>query len=105
MVITAKFGNRGQIGRNGSLLSLKQGMLCSLSRCGSGNLAHGAHTGLQVYGSSWAALCVSRTETFAMHHRATEVYHYLAQSLCGRRPRNLPGKQNMKRAAFLRLAD
>jgi hypothetical protein len=60
---------------------------------------------LRIYGSSLAVLCVSRTETFGMHRKATGFSHFLAQSLCGRHPRSLPGNQSMKRAAFSEQAD
>ena len=64
-----------------------------------------ATTGLRIYGSSLAVLCVSRTEMFAMHLKATGLYHFLAQSLCGRRPQSPPGNQSMKHAVYSKQAD
>lgn len=85
--------------------NLNEGMLCSIPRRGYGNLVNWDYIDIRIYGSWLAVLCVSRTETFAMHRKATGFSHFLAQSLCGKRPHSLPGNQSMKRAAFSKHAD
>ncbi len=80
-------------------------MLCGATHCEYLYLADDDHTGLQTCGSSLGLLFVLRMGTFGMHPKVIGVFHFPAQSLCGRLERSSPGKQNTRHAFSLEQAD